>query len=115
MDVLEQHQVFLVLSDKTIFSFPIEALDTEDTQNAITKRGRRICHANFFKVGICNGQHLVCCVKTSALSSTIKVYEPMDSMTKGKKKSGFAKMLAGGQDVLKPYKASFLPWRVYTR
>ncbi|KAL9086074.1 MAG: hypothetical protein Q9165_007286 [Trypethelium subeluteriae] len=109
IDVLEQHAIFLVLSDKTIYSFPIEALDGEDTQNVVTKRGRRICHANFFKVGICNGQHLVCCVKTSALSSTIKVYEPMDSMTKGKKKSGLAKMLAGGQDVLKPYKEFYIP------
>ncbi|KAI9653140.1 MAG: RHO1 GDP-GTP exchange protein 2 [Bathelium mastoideum] len=109
IDVLEQHQIFLVLSDKTIYSFPLEALDNEDTQNTIAKRGRRICHANFFKVGICNGQHLVCCVKTSALSSTIKVYEPMDSMTKGKKKSGLAKMLAGGQDVLKPYKEFYIP------
>ncbi|KAI9711531.1 MAG: RHO1 GDP-GTP exchange protein 2 [Bogoriella megaspora] len=109
IDVLEQHQILLVLSDKTVYSFPLEALDPEDAQNAMTRRGRRICHANFFKVGICTGQHLVCCVKTSALSSTIKVYEPMDSMTKGKKKSGFSRMLAGGQDVLKPYKEFYIP------
>jgi hypothetical protein len=109
IDVLEQHQVLLVLSEKTVYSFPLDAIDTDDSQNALSKRGRRICHANFFKVGICTGQHLVCCVKTSALSSTIKVYEPMDSMTKGKKKSGFAKMLAGGQDVLKPYKEFYIP------
>jgi hypothetical protein len=33
----------------------------------------------------------------------------MDSMTKGKKKSGLAKMLASGQDVLKPHKEFYIP------
>jgi hypothetical protein len=33
----------------------------------------------------------------------------MDSMTKGKKKSGLAKMLASGQEVLKPYKEFYIP------
>jgi hypothetical protein len=82
----------------------MEALDPDDNNAAISKRGRKICHANFFKAGVCQGQQLVCCVKTSALSSTIKVYEPMDSMTKKSKKSGLAKMLANSQDVLKPLK-----------
>jgi len=104
IDVLEQHQILLVLSEKTVYSYPMEALDPEESQAAVIKRGRKICHANFFNVGVCMGQHLVCCGKTSALSTTIKVYEPMDSMTKRSKKSGLAKMLAGGQDVLKPYK-----------
>lgn len=105
IDVLEQHSILLVLSDKTLYSYPMEALDPEEGQAAImSKRGRKICHANIFKSGVCVGQQLVCCVKTSALSTTVKVYEPMENMTKKSKKSGFAKMLAGGQDVLKPYK-----------
>ncbi|TKA64258.1 hypothetical protein B0A49_05871 [Cryomyces minteri] len=109
IDVLEQHQILLVLSDKQMYSYPTEALDPEESQAAPSKRGRKICHASFFKVGVCVGQHLVCCVKTSALSSTIKVYEPVDSMTKAKKKSGLAKMLAGGHDVLKPFKEFYIP------
>ncbi|KAK7511818.1 CNH domain-containing protein [Phyllosticta citriasiana] len=109
IDVLEQHQILLVLSDKTMYSYPLEALDPEEGQNAGAKRGRKICHANFFKAGVCVGQHLVCCVKTSALSTTIKVYEPMENMAKKSKKSGFTRMLAGGQDVLKPYKEFYIP------
>ncbi|KAF2084867.1 CNH-domain-containing protein [Saccharata proteae CBS 121410] len=109
VDVLEQHQILLVLSEKTMYSYPLEALDPEEGSGAVTKRGRKICHANFFKAGVCVGQHLVCCVKTSALSTTIKVYEPMENMAKKSKKSGFAKMLAGGQDVLKPYKEFYIP------
>ena len=106
IDVLEQHQILLVLADKVMYSFPLEALDPEESQAAPSKRGRKICHANYFNAGMCNGKLLVCCVKSSSLSSTVKVYEPMDSMTKGKKKSGLSRMLAGGQDALKPYKVS---------
>jgi len=102
--VLEQHQILLVLSDKTLYSYPIEALDPEDSQAAVVKRSRKICHCNFFKAGICVGQQLVACVKTTSLSTTIKVFEPMENQIKKSKKSGLAKMLAGGQDALKPYK-----------
>lgn len=87
-----------------MYSYPTEALEPDESQSALVKRGRKISHANFFKAGVCQGQQLVCCVKTSALSTTIKVYEPMDSMAKKSKKSGFAKMLASSQDVLKPLK-----------
>ncbi|EOD49405.1 putative rho guanyl nucleotide exchange factor protein [Neofusicoccum parvum UCRNP2] len=109
IDVLEQHQILLVLSDKTMYSYPLEALDPDENQGSASKRGRKICHANFFKAGVCVGQHLVCCVKTSALSTTIKVYEPMENMAKKSKKTGFSRMLAGGQDVLKPYKEFYIP------
>lgn len=104
IDVLEQHSILLVLSDKVLYSFSTDVLDSDDGALALSRRGRKISGANFFKVGVFDGQHLVCCVKTSALSATIKVFKPMDSMTHNKKKSGFSRMLAGGQDVLRPYK-----------
>jgi len=104
IDVLEQHQILLVLADKHMWSYPLDALDSDDGQAAASKRGRKICSANFFKAGVCMGQHLVCCGKVSSLTSTIKVYEPMDTMTKKKNKSGLAKMLVGGQEALKPLK-----------
>lgn len=109
IDVLEQHQILLVLSDKVMYSYHLDALDPEESAAAPSKRGRKICHANYFNAGMCNGQLLVCCVKSSSLSSTVKVYEPMDSMTKGKKKSGLSRMLAGGQEVLRPYKEFYIP------
>ncbi|KJX93949.1 Rho guanyl nucleotide exchange factor (Rom2) like protein [Zymoseptoria brevis] len=108
LEVLEQHQILIVLADKAVYSFPLEALE-DDSPGAPSKRGKRICHANYINAGTCNGQTLVCCVKSSSLSSTVKVFEPMDSMTKGKKKSGLAKMLASGQEVLKPYKEFYIP------
>ncbi|KAH4068780.1 hypothetical protein HBI56_067510 [Parastagonospora nodorum] len=108
IDVLEQHQIVLVLADKTLYSYSTEALDPDDSQ-AIAKRPRKICHANFFKSGICLGNNLVATVKTSALSTTIKVYEPKENMAGKARKSGFAKMLSQGQDQLKPYKEFYIP------
>jgi hypothetical protein len=108
VDVLEQHAIVLVLADKTLYSYSIEALDPEDSQ-ALVKRPRKICHANFFKAGVCLGNNLVATVKTSALSTTIKVYEPKENMIGKSKKTGFAKMLSQGQDQLKPYKEFYIP------
>ena len=104
VDILEQHQILLVLADKQLLSFSTDALDSEESTLGALKRGRKISGANFFKIGIFDGQHFVCCVKTSALSATIKVYKPMDQMTNNKKKSGFSRMLATGNDLLKPHK-----------
>ena len=104
IDVLEEYQLLLVLANKTLLSFSLESLDTSD---ALAKRPRKIQnHANFFKAGVCLGRHLVCCVKTSALSSTIKVFEPLETTMKNKKKPAFSKMFQGGQDALRPFKVS---------
>lgn len=51
----------------------------------------------------------MCCAKPSALSTTIKVYEPNDSMSKGKKQKGFGKMFNAGQDELKAFKEFYIP------
>jgi hypothetical protein len=109
IDTLEEYQLLLVLANKTLSSYPMDALDLNEGQNTLAKRPKKIQgHANFFKAGIGLGRHLVCSVKTSALSSTIKVYEPMDNLAKGKKKSAVSKMFQGGQDTLKPFKVRCL-------
>lgn len=110
IEVLEQHAIVLVLADKTLYSYSTDALEPDESQ-AMVKRPRKICHANFFKAGICMGQQLVAAVKTSALSTTIKVYEPKEQMGNKNKKSGFAKMMlsTGGADQLKPYKEFYIP------
>lgn len=110
IDTLEEYQLLLVLANKTLSSYPMEALELGEGQNAMAKRPKKIQgHANFFKAGIGLGRHLVCSVKTSALSSTIKVYEPMDNLAKGKKKSAVSKMFQSGQETLKPFKEYYIP------
>lgn len=107
VDVLEEYQLILVLSAKSLLSYPLSALDPNEP--ALSKRPKKIqSHCNFFKTGICLGRHLVCCVKSSALSTTIKVFEPNDAMSKGKKQNGF-KMFKSGQDELKAFKEFYIP------
>ncbi|RFU30357.1 hypothetical protein B7463_g5972, partial [Scytalidium lignicola] len=107
IDVLEEYQLLLVLSQKSLLSYPLSALNPNEP--ALSKRPKKIqSHCNFFKTGICMGRHLVCCVKSSALSTTIKVFEPNDAMSKGKKQNGF-KMFKGGQDELKAFKEFYIP------
>lgn len=105
IDTLEEYQLLLVLANKTLSSYPMEIFEAVEGQGTLAKRPKKIQgHANFFKAGIGLGRHLVCSVKTSALSTTIKVYEPMDNLAKGKKKSAVSKMFQSGQDTLKPFK-----------
>lgn len=107
IDVLEEYQLLLVLSQKSLLSYPLSALNPSEP--ALSKRPKKIqSHCNFFRTGICLGRHLVCCVKSSALSTTIKVFEPNDAMSKGKKQKGF-KMFNSGQDELKAFKEFYIP------
>jgi hypothetical protein len=108
VDVLEEYQLLLVLSNRSLYSYQLGALDPNEPISA--KRGKKIqSHCNFFKTGICLGRHLVCCVKSSALSTTIKVYEPNDAMSRTKKQKGLSKMFNAGQDELRPFKEFYIP------
>lgn len=108
IDVLEEYQLLLVLATKSLMSYPLEVLDPNDTQSPMLRRPKKIQnHANFFKAGVCMGRHLVCSAKMSGISTTIKVYEPMDTISKGKKKPAIGRMFQGGQEALKPFKVIF--------
>lgn len=108
IDILEEYQLLLVLSNKTLLSYSLSALTSDDP--ALAKRPKKIQnHCSFFKSGICMGRHLVCCVKSSTLSTTIKVFEPNDAMTKGKKQKGLGKLMGGGFDELRPFKEFYIP------
>ncbi|KAK1750245.1 CNH domain-containing protein [Echria macrotheca] len=108
VDVLDEYSLLLVLSNRSLFSYHLSALDPEQLPS--TKKGKKIqSHCNFFKTGICLGRHLVCCVKSSALSTTIKVYEPNDAMSRTKKQKGLSKMFNPGGDELRPFKEFYIP------
>ncbi|EAA36572.3 hypothetical protein GE21DRAFT_2052 [Neurospora crassa] len=108
VDVLEEYSLLLVLSNKSLYSYQLDALNPNEPISS--KRGKKIqSHCNFFKIGICLGRHLVCAVKSSALSTTIKVYEPNDAMSGAKKQRGLSKMFNAGQDELRPFKEFYIP------
>jgi hypothetical protein len=107
VDVIEEFQLLIVLHERSVTTFPLDCLDPNDP-NAAMKRGKRIAsHTSFFKSGLCLGKMLVAVVKSSTLSSTIKVLEPVDPMRGGKKvQGGFMKRLNGGNEALKLFKVS---------
>lgn len=107
IEVLEEYKLLIVLANKTLTSYSMEALEPTDSQNPLVKRPKKIQgHVNFFKAGIGLGRHLVASVKTSALSTTIKVFEPMDNLTSQGRKPALSRMFQSNQDALKPFKVS---------
>ncbi|KAK3330487.1 CNH domain-containing protein [Apodospora peruviana] len=108
VDVLEEYQLLLVLSNKSLFSFQLDALNPNEPIS--TRRGKRIQNScSFFRTGICLGRHLVCCVKSTALSTTIKVYEPNDAMTRTNRRGGLTRVFNATQDELRPFKEFYIP------
>ena len=124
VDVLEEFQLLIVLAgtssscqklnlflapstnrERSVTAFPLEALDPTDPTAAL-KRGKRLSsHTSFFKSGICLGRMLLCIVKSSSLSSTIKVLEPIDMSQRGKKQpTPFRKLLNNGSTHNEPFK-----------
>ena len=107
IDVLEEYQLLLVLAARSLLSYPLEALDPVENPSPLLKRPKKIQnHANFFRAGVCLGRHLVCSAKTSGLSTTIKVYEPMDTVSRGqRRRPAITQLFQSSQDSLKPFKA----------
>ncbi|CCM01353.1 uncharacterized protein FIBRA_03403 [Fibroporia radiculosa] len=109
VDVLEDYQLLIVLSERQVITFPLDALDPMDPMAGL-KRGKRIAaHISFFKTGVCMGKTLVCVVKASPLSSTIKALEPIDQNVRGRNKPTFRKLLQGGNDTLRVFKEFYIP------
>ncbi|PWN48476.1 CNH-domain-containing protein [Violaceomyces palustris] len=109
VDVLEEYQILIVLAERSVHTFTLDALDPSDPMGSL-KRGRRISsHTSFFRAGICLGRTLVCVVKSSSLSSTIKTLEPIEQNVRGKKQPTFRKLLQGGQETLRVFKEFYIP------
>ncbi len=100
IDTLEEYRLLLVLSNKTLTSYPFEALDANN-QNPLATRPRKIQgHANFFKAGIGLGRHLVCSVKTSALSTTIRYTSPWTILLRVRRSQQSARCLLAARMLL---------------
>lgn len=124
VDVLEDYQLLIALSglllfhkrdaithrlraERAVITFPLDALDPRDPMAGLKRAKRVSSHTSFFKAGVCLGRMLVCVVKASALSTTIKTLEPIDQNLRGKNKPTFKKLLQGGNDTLRVFKVRF--------
>ena len=104
VDVLDDYGLLIVLSEGIVITFPLDALEAIDPMAGLKRAKRISSHTSFFKTGVCLNRTFVCVVKTSPLSSTIKILEPIDQNVRGRAKPTFRKLLQGGNDTLQPYK-----------
>ncbi|KAI0042292.1 CNH-domain-containing protein [Auriscalpium vulgare] len=109
VDVLDDYGLLIVLSEGQVITFPLDALDHMDPMAGLKRAKRIASHTSFFKTGVCIGRTFVCVVKTSPLSSTIKILEPIDQNVRGRSKPTFRKLLQGGNDTLRIYREFYIP------
>ncbi|KAG8926246.1 RHO1 GDP-GTP exchange protein 2 [Tulasnella sp. 418] len=109
VDVIEEHELLIVLSERSVMTFPLDALDPNDPTAGLKRAKRVASHTSFFKAGTCLGKTLVCVVKASALSSTIKTLVPIEQGVRGKNKPTFRKLLQGGNDTLRVFREFYIP------
>jgi hypothetical protein len=95
-----------------VITFPLGALETMDPLAGWKRRKRIAAHTTFFKSGICVALTFVCVVKTSPLSCTIKIFEPIDQNVRGRNEPTFHKLLQGGKDTLRIYKGFYIPMQL---
>ncbi|KAJ3054651.1 RHO1 GDP-GTP exchange protein 2 [Rhizophlyctis rosea] len=107
VDVVVEFDLLIVLADKNLWTFPLDVLEIID-YDASARKGRKMgSHYSFFKQGYCMDRTLICAVKSAALSTTIKVFEPI--APGGKKGKGIGRLFRGGDDQVKLYQELFIP------
>jgi hypothetical protein len=80
--------------------------EKSDTSENYLKGKKISASISFVKAGMCMERILVCAVKSTTLSSTVKVYEPVDQAVT-KKSGGFAKIfnkVSGAKETMRVYK-----------
>ena len=95
------------IAERQVITFPLDAFDPMDPLAGLKRAKRIASHISFFKAGVCLGRTLVCVVKSSPLSSTIKTLEPIDQHVRGRAKPTFRKLLQGGNDTLRVFKVCY--------
>ncbi|KAF5387053.1 hypothetical protein D9615_001539 [Tricholomella constricta] len=81
IDVLEKHNLVVLLSGHRIMTIPLNILQPAMPRDS-SSCTRVSSHATFFKVGVISGRHLVCVVK-AGLSTTCKLMEPVRTPSQG--------------------------------
>ena len=106
VDVLPDYDMLLVLADRTFLSFPLEMLNQSDDSN---RKGKKIgSSVSFFKLGVCSDRTFVCAVKSTTLTATVKVLEPVGlGVTNLRGKLG--KLFRAPNEPLRVFKEFYIP------
>lgn len=111
VDVLDDERILLVLADKQLLAYGLEALEQDDPNSPSKKAKKLGSSVSFFKTGVCQNRTLVGIVKNSSnaldSNSTIKTLEPIEQDGSKKNKHSLRTMLRGGNtELFKLYKVS---------
>lgn len=115
VDVLDDERILLVLADKQLLAYGLEALEQDDPNSPSKKAKKLGSSVSFFKTGVCQNRTLVGIVKNSSnaldSNSTIKTLEPIEQDGSKKNKHSLRTMLRGGNtELFKLYKVSSTPF-----
>ncbi|WWC58812.1 uncharacterized protein I303_101356 [Kwoniella dejecticola CBS 10117] len=117
--VLEEFGMFLVLSDKNLFAYHLEALvPSGNGRNQWKTAPERVTmpreEISYFTVGRLDGRTLVVTMKKDTTTSTFKILEPVLNRSaedpRQRRPFGF---LGKGSEWFRPYKMFYLPAEVY--
>ncbi|KAJ3983138.1 CNH domain-containing protein [Lentinula detonsa] len=120
--MLEDYGIFLVLADKSLFAYHIEALVPSSFQSATTSHVPQKLNGNkdvhFFTVGTLHGRTLVIYMKKKGLDSIFRVLEPVSEKIKERAKapSSFGSRIfvrSAKSEWFKIYRDFFLPSESY--
>eukprot|EP00835_Amoeboradix_gromovi_P002975 NODE_183_length_15731_cov_0.226778.p1 type:complete len:945 gc:universal NODE_183_length_15731_cov_0.226778:6110-3276(-) len=107
IEIISSQLVFMV--DKTVYCIGLSELPLKMTMEfsllTLTSCKKLSAHVSFFKTGISGSRPLVCVVKSTSLSSTIKAYEP----TELNSQKGISKFFKTQNDSVKLYRELYIP------
>lgn len=105
--ILEEHRLFMILSNRTLSSYPIEVLSASGDQDLVSCEPQKVQHyVDFFKIGISVGRHLVCSVNASESSTEIRVFQTMDILNQNGTRLALDSMGRRDGNTLKLFKVS---------
>ncbi|KAI9475977.1 MAG: CNH domain-containing protein [Benjaminiella poitrasii] len=75
--VMEKYHILIVLTEKALKAYPVDALDSKSNTKAIDRIEVEIAqHVNFFQIGYCNGRDLLVFKKKKNTTSVFTALEP---------------------------------------
>lgn len=87
--VMERHHILLVLTDKVLKAYSIDALDSPKSTRNSDRAYEVAQNVNFFQVGFCNYKDLVVYKKKKSTSSVFVALEPVCNMRDAKSEKLF--------------------------
>ncbi|CAO3594948.1 unnamed protein product [Absidia cylindrospora] len=78
MAIIPGPHILMILADKTLYAYALEALDPTSTKKSNDKPNQKVAqHISYFNAGSCHGRPLVIAMKKRGLDSHFKAYEPV--------------------------------------